>query len=169
MKLKPGMTANIVVYTKEVNDAMLISAKAIAYNPDSSLMKDYQIVGRISRKKSGKRAGGGGGGAGGAGGSTAAPKSHAMSSRSDSSGVVKQTAFVWVLQGKKIVQKKIKTGLNDNTQVEVLSGLTADDIVITGATGGKLADSGSGSVGGSPFMPARRGGGGGGGGGGARR
>jgi HlyD family secretion protein len=173
MKLKPGMTANIVVYTKEVNDAMLIPAKALSFTPDSSLMKDYQIVGRISRKKSGRRAGGGGGGGGfggGApGGTTAAPKSHAMSSRSDSSGVVKQTSMVWVLQGKKIVQKKIKTGLNDNTQVEVLSGLTADDIVITGATGGKLAERGSGSVGGSPFMPARRGGGGGGGGGGGRR
>jgi HlyD family secretion protein len=168
MKLKPGMTANIIIYTKEVNNAMLIPAKALSYTPDSALMKDYQIVGRI-RKSSRKKSGGGGGGAGGgfggaAGGGTSAPKTHAMSSRSDSSGIVKQTSFVWVLEGKKIIQKKIKTGLNDNTQVEVLSGLTANDLVITGSTGGKISDAAGATAGGSPFMPARRGGGGGGGG-----
>ncbi|MDB5115202.1 MAG: macA 1 [Mucilaginibacter sp.] len=168
MKLKPGMTANIIIYTKEVNNAMLIPAKALSYTPDSALMKDYQIVGRI-RKSSRKKGGGGGGGAGGgfggaAGGGTSAPKTHAMSSRSDSSGIVKQTSFVWVLEGKKIIQKKIKTGLNDNTQVEVLSGLTANDLVITGSTGGKIGDAAGATAGGSPFMPARRGGGGGGGG-----
>jgi HlyD family secretion protein len=156
MKLKPGMTANIIIYTKEVNNAMLIPAKALAYTPDSALIKDYQIVGKVphkSRKKSG-----------GAGTGGDATKTHAMSSRKDSSGVIRQTAYVWVLQGKKIVQTRIKTGLNDNTQVEVLSGLTVNDLVITSATGGKLAASGSAAAGGSPFMPARRGGGGGGGG-----
>jgi len=152
MKLKPGMTANIVIYTKEVNNAMLIPAKALAYTPDSALIKDYQIVGKVPHK-SRKRAGAGGD----------ATKTHAMSSRKDSSGVIRQTAYVWVLQGKKIVQTRIKTGLNDNTQVEVLSGLTVNDLVITGSTGGKLSASGGAAAGGSPFMPARRGGGGGGG------
>src|SRR5471030_3036608 len=51
MKLKPGMTANIIIYTKEVNNAMLIPAKALAFTPDSSLMKNYQIVGKVSHKK----------------------------------------------------------------------------------------------------------------------
>ncbi|WP_214070292.1 efflux RND transporter periplasmic adaptor subunit [Mucilaginibacter sp. dw_454] len=165
MKLKPGMTANIIIYTKEVNDAMLISAKAIAFQPDSALSKDYQIVGKLPHKAHKRAGAGAGGAAAGAAGGTP----HAMSSRSDSSGVVKQTSYVWLLKGKQIVQTRIKTGLNDNTQVEVLSGLTADDIVITSATGGKLSTSGGATAaGGSPFMPARRGGGGGGGGGGGR-
>jgi HlyD family secretion protein len=85
-----------------------------------------------------------------------------MSSRTDSTGVVKQTAYVWVLEGKKIINKRIKTGLNDNTQVEVLSGLTQNDVVITGVTGGST-DAVAAKASGSPFMPARRGGGGGGG------
>ncbi|TSJ40685.1 efflux RND transporter periplasmic adaptor subunit [Mucilaginibacter corticis] len=158
MKLKPGMTANIIIYTKEVNNAMLIPSKALTFQPDSALTKDYQIVGKISRKR--KKTGGSG--AGGAAGD-AAPKTHALSSRSDSSGIVRQTSFVWLLKGKQIVQTRIKTGLNDNTQVEVLSGLTANDVIITGATGGKISATSGTAAGGSPFMPQRRGGGGGGG------
>jgi len=162
MKLKPGMTANIIIYTKEVNNAMLISSKGLSFTPDSALMEKYQIVGRIGRK-TGRKPGGGGGAFGGGppGGSTTGPKTHALASRKDSSGVAKQTAFVWVLQGDKIVKTKITTGLNDDAHVEVIAGLKPADMVITGASGGKLNAAGSTSVGGSPFLPARRGGGGG--------
>ena len=118
MKLKPGMTANIIIYTKEVDSALLIPAKALAFSPDSSLMKNYQIVGKVSHK--GKRKNNSAAG----GSQTANQVSHIAKSRSDSSGVTKQRASVWVLQGKKLVQKRIEIGLNDNTQVEVLSGLT---------------------------------------------
>lgn len=162
MKLKPGMTANIIIYTKEVNNAMLIPAKALAFTPDSALMKDYQIVGRVSKKGARK----GGGAAGGNAGVNQV--SHTAKSRNDSSGVTKQRASVWVLQDKKIVQKRIEIGLNDNTHVEVLSGLSADDMVITAVTGGPMGKSGSTSPGGSPFLPQRPRGGGGGGGGGGR-
>jgi HlyD family secretion protein len=168
MKLKPGMTASIIIYTKEVNNALLIPAKALSFTPDSALMKDYEIVGKVGHKGNKKRSGGQGGNTttgsaanGGANDNTAAM--HTAKSRKDSSGVNKQTAIVWVLQGKKIVRKKIQTGLNDNTQVEVLSGLTADDMVITGITGGASSSStAAAKPGASPFMPQRpRGGGGG--------
>lgn len=168
MKLKPGMTASIIIYTKEVNNALLIPAKALSFTPDSVLMKDYEIVGKIGHKGNKKRGGGQGGNAssGNAGNGGANDNSqalHTAKSRKDSSGVNKQTAIVWVLQGKKIVRKKIQTGLNDNTQVEVLSGLTADDAVITGVTGGASGTSTTAAKpSGSPFMPQRpRGGGGG--------
>ncbi|HTI57392.1 efflux RND transporter periplasmic adaptor subunit [Mucilaginibacter sp.] len=156
MKLKPGMTANIIIYTKEVNNALLIPAKALAFIPDSSLMKDYQIVGRVARK--GKRNTGGGT----AGNPAANQVSHTAKSRKDTTGVPKQHALVWVVQGKKLVQKRIQIGLNDNTQVEVLSGLTAADSVATGISGGGIAGANaSASPGGSPFLPQRRRGGGG--------
>ncbi|WP_114941609.1 efflux RND transporter periplasmic adaptor subunit [Mucilaginibacter endophyticus] len=168
MKLKPGMTASIIIYTKEVNNALLIPAKALSFTPDSALMKDYEIVGKVGHKGNKKRGGGQGGnaaaGSGGNGGANDNSQAlHTAKSRKDSSGVNKQTAIVWVLQGKKIVRKKIQTGLNDNTQVEVLSGLTADDAVITGVTGGSSGSStAAAKPGASPFMPQRpRGGGGG--------
>jgi HlyD family secretion protein len=157
MKLKPGMTANIIIYTKEVKDALLIPAKALSFTPDSALMKDYELVGKVKRKGSGKKA------AAGAGDDTGQP-AHTGKSRKDTSGVPKQHATVWVLQGKKLVQTRIITGLNDNTQVEVLKGLTINDVVITGFTGGPANSSSAAGAkpGASPFMPQRRSGGGGG-------
>ena len=154
-KLKPGMTANIIIFTKEVNNAMLIPAKALAFTPDSSLLKDYEITGKVSRKKTRKSDAAGGG-------ATTNQVSHTAKSRADSSGITKQRAFVWLLQGKKLVQKRITIGLNDNTHVEVLSGLAANDMVITDVTGGATGKSASTTPGASPFLPARRGGGGGG-------
>lgn len=146
MKLKPGMTANIIIYTKEVNNALLIPAKALAFAPDSSLMKDYQIEGKIGHKKLRMQAGSNAGGS--------AQVSHNVASRKDSTGVPKQKAFVWVLQGKKLIRKRIETGLNDNTQVEVLSGLTENDAVVIGVSGGNMASASN--PGGSPFLPQRR-------------
>jgi len=170
MKLKPGMTANIIIYTKEVNNALLIPAKALTFSPDSSLMKDYTIQGEIAGKGKHKKTAAAAG--------NAPQVLHNAKSRKDSSGVVKQKAFVWLLQGKKLVRTKIEIGINDNTHVEVLSGLTENDLVATGISGGALAtSSASGSTGtapgGSPFLPKRtgggnRGGGGGGAGGGGR-
>jgi HlyD family secretion protein len=154
MKLKPGMTANIIIYTKEVKDALLIPAKALSFSPDSSLMKDYEIVGKIGHKGSRKKAA--------TTGVTDdnAQAAHTGKSRKDSIGVTKQTAFVWVLDGKKLSRKKIQTGLNDNTQVEVLGGLTTNDAVVTGITGGAAGTQTATKAGASPFMPQRRGGGG---------
>lgn len=154
MKLKPGMTANIIIYTKEVNGAMLIPAKALSFTPDSSLMNDYEIVGKVSPKKMRK-------GTSASGNSGANQVSHTAKSRSDSSGIAKQRALIWLLQGKKLVQTRITIGLNDNTHLEVLSGLKPDDLVITGIAGGAAGKSAAAATGASPFLPTRRGGGGG--------
>ncbi|MGZ3765545.1 MAG: efflux RND transporter periplasmic adaptor subunit [Mucilaginibacter sp.] len=149
MKLKPGMTANIVIYTKEVNDAMLIPAKALSFTPDSTLMKDYEIVGKVSHKSMRK--------GNAAGGSPSANQiSHSAKSRTDTSGVAKQRALIWILEDKKLVQKRIEIGLNDNTHVEVLKGLAATDMVVTGTAGGAAGTAGSTAPGGSPFLPQRR-------------
>ncbi|MDR3695583.1 efflux RND transporter periplasmic adaptor subunit [Mucilaginibacter sp.] len=153
MKLKPGMTANIIIYTKEVNNALLIPAKALAFEPDSSLIANYQIEGRVS-KKSKRKAGSA------AGSNTTSQVSHTAKSRSDTLGVNRQKALVWVLQGAKLVQKRIETGMNDNTSVEVLSGLSENDQVAVGITGGANGGASSASTGGSPFLPKRPQGGG---------
>jgi HlyD family secretion protein len=86
--------------------------------------------------------------------------SHSAKSRSDTTGVNKQKVLVWVLQGTKLVQKRITIGLNDNTQVEVLSGLTTNDLVVTGIVSGPAASAASTAAGGSPFLPKRPPGGG---------
>ncbi|MBT2562036.1 efflux RND transporter periplasmic adaptor subunit [Pedobacter sp. ISL-68] len=123
-KLKPGMTANITIFTKEVNNALLIPTKAIKFAPDSTLAGKYQMTWvNPDRKPTGA-----------------------------------DEAYVWVQKNaKELVQKKIKTGINDNTHVEVLSGLAAADVVITGSRSmGKSQAVAQGQS--SPFMPKRPGG-----------
>ncbi|KLT64234.1 efflux RND transporter periplasmic adaptor subunit [Pedobacter sp. BMA] len=123
-KLKPGMTANITIFTKEVNNALLISAKAAKYSPDSTLNAKYKMTWVNADKKP----------------------------------AAADEAYVWVQKSAdELVQKKIKTGLNDNTHIEVISGLTSSDIIITGsqAMGKREAASQAQS---SPFMPKRPGG-----------
>lgn len=140
-KLKPGMTANIIIYTKEVNNALLVSAQALKYYPDSAALKNYEIVPLPGRKRGGKE------------------RSEKM--KKDSTGKKSETerippSFVWVLDGQKLIQRKIKTGLNDNTKVEVLEGLNENDIVVTGMDGGTTGAAPAAAT--SPFMPQRRGG-----------
>jgi HlyD family secretion protein len=155
MKLKPGMTANITVFTREIQNAMLVSAKATRFKPDSGLLKKYTIEGggfqRGDRKGSGNMRIG-----------SASPKDSASagrSSRRDSTQVDgSKTAIVWVKKDSTLTRRRIKIGLSDDTNVQVLSGLSADDVIVTGSyTIEKGAKESSGAAR-SPFMPQRRGG-----------
>ena len=141
-KLKPGMTANIVIYTKEVKDASLISVQAIKFNPDSSLKKQYELVPAPEKRHEGKEHG-----------------NKKMKSTSDSTSksetVKVPDSYVWVLQNNKLIQKKIKTGLNDNNHVQVLSGLNDNEVVVTGTESVAAANAAAVK---SPFMPQRPGG-----------
>jgi HlyD family secretion protein len=143
-KLMPGMTANIIIYTKEVNDALLVSAQALKFYPDSASLKNYEIVPLPHRKRGEKK-------------DRNKVKRDTISGKPSEETVATEPSFVWLLQGQKLVQKKIKIGLNDNTHVQVLEGLTADDIVITGMQGGSTGAPVAAAAA-SPFMPQRRGG-----------
>ena len=156
LKLKPGMTANIFIFTKEIDSAMLISAKDLKYKPDASLAKQYVILPdtvderdvRAEVRRSNNS-------------NPLAPsrRRHDSTTRQiDSAPQTGTPAFVWVKYGDSLIEKKIATGLNNDTKVQVLSGLDLDDEVIGGVeTQTAATASGAGGVR-SPFMPARRGG-----------
>ena len=148
-KLKPGMTASIIIYTKEINDALLVSAKALKFMPDSSLAKEYEIIPIKGLKERGKKGGAGGAGtAKNAGG----PGTNADAAAPAETATKLEPTYIWLVEGKKLVQKQIKTGLNDNTHVQVLEGLTAQDVV---ATGSEVATKETQAAASSPFMPQR--------------
>ena len=163
LKLKPGMTASITLFTHEIQNALLISAKATKFKPDSALLKNYTIEGKGSENEGRNK-----------GPKIASDKKIAgdlstgkdSSRRGDSTGkTIQKTSreVVWVKKDSTISRRVIQTGLNDNANVQVLSGLSENDVVVSGVeqAGAKEATSTSAR---SPFMPARRGGGGGGGG-----
>jgi HlyD family secretion protein len=148
LKLKPGMTANIIIYTQEEPHALLIPAKALKFNPDSSLAKQYTLVelSPDSLESTGKKE---------HRNSMIRRADTASGRKNDSSNhVPAKTAYVWIKEGDSLVQKKIKTGLNDDTRVEVLRGLSTEDEVVTGVeskgTGPIISKAQR-----SPFMPQR--------------
>jgi HlyD family secretion protein len=155
-KLKPGMTANVTIYTKEINNALLIPAKALQFQPDSAALGDkYAIIadstagrGRRSRNRSG------------ADSTTDSRKlrkgdTTATKVKDSSRMQASEVAHVWILRDSTtLVQKKIRTGLNNDTQVQVLEGLTTSDVVVTGmeqVVKGSTATPAAKS----PFMPQR--------------
>lgn len=66
-------------------------------------------------------------------------------------------ATIWLLHGKTLIQRIISTGINDNVHVQVLSGLSDTDKVITNELSEKTAVATARS---SPFLPKRPQGGG---------
>jgi len=168
LKLKPGMTANIFIFTREVDSAMLISAKALKFKPDSSMTKQFSIIPDTNAERELRREARRASNTG----PTAPPRHrHDSASRQiDTAPTTGTAAFVWVRVGDSLMEKKVTTGLNNDTQVQILSGLDSDDEIVDAAETETKAEAKSGAVR-SPFMPARRGGGGnrgGGGGGGGR-
>lgn len=151
LKLMPGMTANIFIYTKEVDSAMLISSKDLKFKPDPSLADQYKILPHPESAKTKLNA------QGAKNGTAAGTSKRKAGNLSDSSAKKKTVAFVWVQYGDSLEEKKIHTGLNDDTHVEVLDGLTLSDSVVTGVSqAGSKTTSVSSAPPKSPFMPARQ-------------
>ena len=122
LKLKPGMTASITVYTKEKSHLLLLPAKAFSFQPDSILSKKYLIA---QAKFNG----------------SASPASDDQ-----------KIDFVWVNKDDRIVRQPVVTGMNDETEVEIVAGLAVKDEVVTGYQQlGKTQKSNAKS----PFMPTR--------------
>lgn len=131
MKLMPGLTATISIYTVELNDVLTIEAKALNFSPTPDALQAYNEQNGLQNKPP-----------------KGAPPSQPKG---------KNTAVVWVKNGKELVSKTIKTGVSDGVNVEVKDGLSLGDKILyklsleSGSTTEKPG--GSDEEGGSPFMP----------------
>lgn len=133
-RLKPGMTASIFIYTKEIENALLVPASAFTFRPDSVISKLYTIEGKGNRK----------------------PPANVDSGQKRT----EKAGYVWVKKDSSLILRPVVTGMNNETERQIISGLSTDDIVVTGyeQLKGKQAAKTT-----SPFMPQRRPGGSGGG------
>lgn len=121
-KLKPGLTATVAIFTTELNNILTIETKALNFSPDSTLLAKYYEQNKVQGK---------------------------MPQITQS----KEKKYVWIKNfDGTISPKEIATGTNDGIVVEVLSGLSEGEEVITGleenvqSVGANEAES-------SPFMP----------------
>lgn len=139
LKLKPGMTANITIYTQVLDNVMKIPVAATSFRPDSLIIRKYKVNSPFANGKKHE-------------------KGQWKKQNNNKGGEKKNEAAVWIIaQDSTISRKKIKTGMDNDTEIQVISGLNKNDNIITGY---KVLSKKS-SVGQtkSPFMPQRRGGG----------
>jgi HlyD family secretion protein len=140
------MTANITIYTKEENNALLVSSKATKFKPDSVIMKKYEIADPRKNMKGQQTAS--------APGNNEASYQRVKkdSPASDSNNI--KRASVWILNGTTLTRRFIRTGLEDGIQVQVLSGLTPNDVIVDGVQASVATNQNNSQR--SPFMPQRR-------------
>jgi len=144
MKLKPGMTASINIYIEEDSNALLIPSRALNFKPDSSLLKGYKIK-RAERN---------------APGVSKTDTLRKIHQRDTANKLNRENAeirrsYVWVKTGDTLTEKKLITGLNDDTYVKVIKGLSLNEEVITNVVKGENKNNND-NVQRSPFMPQMR-------------
>jgi HlyD family secretion protein len=141
MKLKPGMTASINIYIEEDTNALLIPSKALTFKPDTVLLRDYKII-RAQRDStgSGKR------------GLDRKSNPRDTANKIKNENTTIRRSYVWVKTGDTLTEKRILTGLNDNSFVKVIKGLSPGEEVISNMAAGNTKSTTNNSQR-SPFMP----------------
>ena len=128
-KLKPGLTATIVIYTNELKGVTIVPAKAINFTPDTGVLLQYYaqkgITAEVPKVQHGKG----------------------------------KQKYVWVVNTDgSLAQKAITIGSNDGINVQVVSGLNVGEKVATNLQGDRPQVAGGDSKNSdssSPFMPKR--------------
>ncbi|PWA04344.1 efflux RND transporter periplasmic adaptor subunit [Flavobacterium psychrotolerans] len=127
MKLKPGMTASIYIYTEQHDKALLIASRALNFKPDSILSSQYTIM---------------------------KAEKNAFTNKNKQNGyenTANQSAFVWIKAGETLKEKRITIGINDDTNVYVMKGLSLNEEVISNVIEGNEINADNAQR--SPFMP----------------
>lgn len=112
-KLLPGLTADIYIYVKEDTNLMVLPSKAARFSMDEKLLTSYM---KNKQPEAGMPKGD-------------APKRGEMPQETGDDSNMKT---FWVMTKDSILQPRmVKTGQNDDINVEIISGLKMGDQVIT--------------------------------------
>jgi len=132
LKLKPGLTATISIYTMELNDVLTAEAKAINFRPTRPALAAYNEQQKISTEPSSR----------------------------DEQTTRSEGDVVWVYgDNGEIKAKEVTLGVSDGVNVQILEGLSeGEQLVYSLEAVSESAASTTGSNE-SPFMPQRGGGG----------
>lgn len=134
LKLMPGLTATVSIYTLEINNVLTIPEGALNYEISFDMLKKYyEQQGAQMEKPAG-----------------------ADSSKVKNVGPRQGKGdFVWVKSANKIERRQVTVGASDEINYQVVSGLTEQDSVVTFVKSVSKKDASKTK---SPFMQQRPGG-----------
>ncbi len=118
LKLKPGMTASITAYVQEVKDVLVLSGKAIRFTPDREIMMDYFDTlpeNERPQPRTGQRQ----------------EIQEGVSDEDHSKELSENMKMVWIKNGDLMKPMMVETGITDGTNLEILSGLSEGDEIVT--------------------------------------
>ena len=123
-KLKPGLTATITIFTQELKDIDTVPASAIAFSPDTETLQKYYQQNQIKAKIPEIRTG------------------------------KNKEKYIWIKNNDgSLSQKQITIGINDGINIQVISGLSGNEQIVTSLEEQTEAVASSSEDG--PFMPKR--------------
>lgn len=123
-KLKPGLTATVSIYTMELKDVMTLEAKAFAFEPDMSLLNEF------NKSKNGT-----------------------VSAQKIDPSKEKNIKTIWVKSNDGIHEQQVIVGKNDGINYEILGGLAEGNEVVTALKKQQAGAQGAPGSSSSPFMP----------------
>lgn len=129
LKLKPGLTATISIYTLELKDVLSTEAKAINFKPTPDLLMAYNKQQNLTVEP---------------------PKNKPM--ENDSATIV----WVYGTNGA-ITPKQVTLGASDGVNVQILSGIKEGEKLVYSLKNVSKADVSKEATSESPFMPKRPG------------
>jgi HlyD family secretion protein len=125
-KLMPGMTASATIYVEQKEDALIIQGKAIRFTPDQAYLQKMFAGGQKRGENPPNPAEG--------------PISGELMPGMDKSDP--KTKTVWVKDEKMGIRPNVITiGIDNGSDVEVVSGLKEGDEVVTGMGGSEVKSS----------------------------
>lgn len=151
LKLKPGLTATVTIYTLELNNVMTAESKAINFTPNRTTLMSYfeqnniEFTGRPPRRNDNAK--------------RQTPPSDENNQKAGKKSLSSNERIVWVLKNnKEIKPTKIKIGESDGVNVQIVSGVNIDDKLVyklSGISSKRISSESSAEE--SPFMPKRPG------------
>ena len=125
-KLKPGLTATITIFTQELKDIDTVPASAIAFSPDTETLQKYYQQNQITAKIPEIKTG------------------------------KNKEKYIWIKNNDgSLSQKLITIGINDGINIQVVSGLSGNEQIVSSLEEQTEAVASSSEDESSPFMPKR--------------
>ena len=129
MKLMPGMTANISIIQNEASDVLVIPSKALRFKPDMAVIADYEKLNGLKSEF----------------------QNETPQKINIKPNIPQTKRKVWVKNGKSIHPVDIEIGINDDANVQIISGLKEGDDIIFSMSAAKTETKEAAAK--SPFMP----------------
>lgn len=109
LKLKPGLTATISIYTLELKDVLITEAKAVNFKPEPTVMAKYMTQNNLSMSE--------------------LPQNGGLENEAIKKD--EKITELWVLNNdKSIVARPVKLGASDGVNVQILEGISKGEQLV---------------------------------------